>query len=126
MKFYTQFENPPKFTADMIDPDDINVESAGYIPPKEQIENMILAGKRLQEARDAEYYDYYEEEDTIESAEVNRFNTKSIDMAEVSQLSIAVEGRLKAQKRQIEEQKKEDEKLENIASQTAPKAPDGD
>ena len=49
-------------------PDPVSLtEQAGYIPPQDQIESMILAGQRLNEAR-ASQYDFASEDDIDEDA----------------------------------------------------------
>jgi len=66
MKLFTHWRRPPKHPEEM-DPL-TKTESAGYIPPKKQIENLIEAGRRLQEYR-KEMYDFPEGEDVDESYE---------------------------------------------------------
>ena len=70
------------------------VERAGYIPAKIQIENLILAGKRLQEHR-AEMYDFTE----LSKIDLDFYDptrSKNFDIADAFQLKRDVEARLKA------------------------------
>jgi len=69
-------------------------ESAGYIPPKIQIENMILAGKRLDDAR-KEQYDFGPD-DKIDENFVDPTRNPNFDMADASALADQVKENLQA------------------------------
>lgn len=69
-------------------------EQAGYIPPKVQIENMILAGQRLDAARGE--YDFGED-DEIDEDFIDRTRSSNYDLADASQDLMAVSGRLRDQ-----------------------------
>ena len=65
-------------------PDPVSLtEQAGYIPPQDQIESMILAGQRLNEAR-ASQYDFASEDEIDEDA-YDPTRTGNFDMADASQ-----------------------------------------
>ena len=83
-------------------------EQSGYIPPKVQIENMILAGQRLDHARSL--YDF-ESEDDIDEDLYDPTRAANYDLADATQSALGVEARLReaAQK----------------PSQTAQEAPEG-
>ena len=70
--------------------DEVVVERAGYIPAKEQIEGMIMAGLRLGEFR-REAFDYASEEEDDGVLDPMRQNP---DLAEVSELEREVNERL--------------------------------
>lgn len=53
MNFETKYERTP-YNGEKLDQKSIT-ETAGYIPPKIQIEQMILAGQRLNESRKAQF-----------------------------------------------------------------------
>ena len=67
-------------------------EQAGYIPPKVQIENMILAGQRLDHARSQ--YDFESEEDIDEDL-YDPTRSGNYDLADATQSSLGVEARLR-------------------------------
>ena len=69
-------------------------EQSGYIPPKVQIENMILAGQRLDHARSQ--YDFESEED-IDDDLYDPTRSGNYDLADATQSALAVEARLKEQ-----------------------------
>lgn len=62
-------------------------EQAGYIPPQKQIENMILAGQRLDQSR--MQYDFDSEEDIDEEA-TDPTRVANYDLADASQAQIAL------------------------------------
>lgn len=92
MQFQTRYNRIDR--SGEINPGPILVERAGYIPAKIQIENLILAGKRLQEHR-AEMYDFTE----LSKIDLDFYDptrSKNFDIADAFQLKRAVEERLKA------------------------------
>lgn len=70
-------------------------ETAGYVPPKKIIENMITAGMRLKAFRQ-ENYDLAEGEDDVDFDDPTR--TPGFDMADASQLQLELQARKKALK----------------------------
>lgn len=84
------------------------VEKAGYIPAKDRIENMILAGQRLIEHR-MSMYDFDSNKELDESY-YDPTRSKNFDLADAFQLSQNAENNLKQR-----------ELLK--ASQTAPEPP---
>ena len=77
----------------IITPDpESETEQAGYIPPKVQIENMILAGQRLDKARSQ--YDFESEEDIDEDL-IDPTRSGNYDLADATQSALAVEARLR-------------------------------
>jgi len=85
------------------------VEKAGYIPAKDRIENMILAGQRLIEHR-MSMYDFDSNKELDESY-YDPTRSKNFDMADAFQMQQNVENNLKQR-----------ELLK--ASQTAPEPPE--
>lgn len=86
------------------------VERAGYIPPKIQIENMIIAGHRLQQFR-KEQYDFQPGQDIDEDFD-DPTRDKNFDLADASQLGMAAqqaltEAALSAEREAIEKSLKE-------------------
>lgn len=79
-------------------------ERAGYIPAKNRIENLILAGQRLKVAR-AELYDFGPDDEVDESFS-DPTRSANYDMADASQQSLAVEHRLKESKKRRDEESK--------------------
>jgi len=93
VKLYTQHRRPPKHPEQN---DGLTItESAGYIPSKTQIENLINAGKRLVEWR-KEMYDFPEDNDVDESYE-DPTRGPGYDLSDASRDSKAVADRLRAQ-----------------------------
>ena len=77
----------------IITPDsESETEQAGYIPPKVQIENMILAGQRLDNARSQ--YDF-ESEDDIDEDLYDPTRAANYDLADATQSALGVEARLR-------------------------------
>nr|WAE43910.1 MAG: hypothetical protein [Microviridae sp.] len=72
---------------------EVITEQAGYIPPKVQIENMILAGQRLAESRGQ--YDWPDGEEIDENAS-DPTRSPNYDIADAFQDGEALKGRLKA------------------------------
>lgn len=63
-------------------------EKAGYIPPKVQIENMILAGERLDAYRKEMYQ---AETDDSEEPEIDPTRNPNFDLADASRISRSLE-----------------------------------
>jgi len=93
MIFYNQWKRPPK-NPEIMDPLTIT-ESAGYIPPKKQIENLINAGKRLQAWR-KEMYDFPDSEN-VDDAFEDPTRGPGFDLADASREASAVNARLRSQ-----------------------------
>ena len=97
-------------------PDPVSLtEQAGYIPPQEQIESMILAGQRLNEAR-ASQYDFASEDDIDEDAS-DPTRRGNFDLADASQMAMETEMSLRDQALEADKARK--------ASQTAQDASGG-
>jgi len=93
VQLYTQHRRPPK-RPEKMDPLTLT-ESAGYLPSKVQIENLIQAGKRLVQWR-KEQYDFPEDQDVDESFE-DPTRRPGYDLADASRDGAAVAARLRAQ-----------------------------
>ena len=77
-------------------PDPVSLtEQAGYIPPQDQIESMILAGQRLNEAR-ASQYDFASEDEIDEDA-YDPTRRGNFDLADASQMAMETEMSLRDQ-----------------------------
>jgi len=90
------------------------VEIAGYIPAKQRIENIMLAGKRLAEAR-SELYDFKPGEEIDENFS-DPTRSPNFDMADASQINLALEQKKRSVKKQetsISGQSKETEQKDN-------------
>ena len=87
-------------------------EQAGYIPPQVQIENMMLAGQRLDQSR-KDLYDFPSEDEIDEDA-YDPTRRGNFDMADASQMAIETEMSLRDQALEADKARK--------ASQTAPDA----
>ena len=74
------------------------VERAGYIPAQQRIENLMLAGQRLVQAR-KELYDFPDGKIDLNFTDPTR--SKNYDLADGFQDGLKVEARLKAQKEAV-------------------------
>jgi len=86
------------------------VERAGYISAQQRIENLMLAGQRLVQAR-KELYDFPDGKIDPDFEDPTR--RKNYDLADGFQDGLKVEAKLKAQREAVK------------ASQTAQEAPEG-
>lgn len=84
-------------------------EQAGYIPPQIQIENMILAGERLNQTR-KEMYDFSSADEIDEDA-FDPTRRGNFDLADASQMAMETEMSLREQALEADKARK--------ASQTA-------
>lgn len=86
-------------------------EQSGYIPPKIQIEQMMYSGQKLSGFR-KEMFDLSNGED---DGEIDPTRSKSLDLAEASQMGMEIARKLKARQKRIEERKKMlEEKKEDV------------
>ena len=86
-------------------PDPVSLtEQAGYIPPQDQIESMILAGQRLNEAR-ASQYDFASEDDIDEDAS-DPTRRGNFDLADASQMAMETQMSLRAQALEADKSRK--------------------
>lgn len=76
--------------------DELITEQAGYVDPKRQIEDMILAGRRLDEAR-RNQYDFPDEESIDEEA-YDPTRAGNYDLSDASQMQFEAHARIEAQK----------------------------
>ena len=90
-------------------------EQAGYIPPQIQIENMILAGERLNQSR-KELYDFTSPDEIDEDA-FDPTRRGNFDLADASQMAMQTEMSLRDQALEADKARK--------ASQTAQDASGG-
>ena len=84
-------------------------EQAGYIPPQIQIENMILAGERLNQTR-KDMYDFSSADEIDEDA-YDPTRRANFDLADASQMAMETEMSLRDQALEADKARK--------ASQTA-------
>jgi len=91
-KFFSTYGNRPKVQPEK-NSGKSKTEKAGYIPAKRRIEDMILAGKRLDLAR-KEQFDFEIGKDR--DGEIDPFRRPGVDLAEVSQARRQVRARYKA------------------------------
>jgi hypothetical protein len=85
------------------------VETAGYVPAKKQIENLLLAGEKLVAYRKG-MYDYEPDDDSDDDDFNDPTRVPGFDMADSSQLQSELEGRIKAQEAAAAAAAKEDTK----------------
>lgn len=102
----------------------IITESAGYIPPKIQIEQMIMAGQRLDLAR-KEQFDFGPD-DEIDEDYVDPTREPGFDLADASQLASETAMRLRQQeeKPSAMEKAEKEKKASEEASQEKKSASD--
>lgn len=100
--FYTEYIRP-KSDAE-INSGEKKVETAGYIPAEIQIEDMIMAGQRLNQAR-AERFDFPDGRDDDLFMDPTR--SPNFDLADASSLANMVDGRLSKAEAEMEAKRKE-------------------
>lgn len=88
-------------------------EQAGYIPPDVQINNMILAGRRLEASR------LFDLENGEEDGEIDPLRKPGIDLAEVGELKEKVKARLKKQYLDDLEKKEKNENKEKESEENS-------
>ena len=76
------------------------VETAGYIPAQVRIENMMLAGRRLAEAR-KELYDFPAGVEPDENLS-DPTRSPNFDMADATAIQMAAESRLRQSRKAVE------------------------
>lgn len=86
-------------------------EQAGYIPPQEQIENMILAGERLNQSR-KEQYDFASADEIDEDA-YDPTRSGNFDLADATRMAMEAEASIA-----------ESQKASKVASKAPEKAPE--
>lgn len=91
---------------------EVKVEKAGYIPTRQQIDRMILAGRRLNEYREENYdqiinsgKDYHNDD-----VQIDPTRRKDYDLADATQDSFRSDEAYREAKALIEEKKKTQEK----------------
>lgn len=94
------------------------VETAGYIPAKKKIENMILAGQRLVEYRKSQFD--FEDHKSIDEDYYDPTRNKNLDMAEAFQMSDSATRRLKAFQKAQDELKKDEKGVKPLESEKSP------
>ena len=87
-------------------------EQAGYIPPQVQIENMILAGQRLDQSRRA-LYDFASPDEIDEDA-YDPTRSGNFDLADATQMAMSADEAIKKAEEALAAAKEA-----KIASQTA-------
>ena len=73
--------------------DELITEQAGYVDPKRQIEDMILAGRRLDEARRSQYD--FPDEDSIDEDAYDPTRSGNFDLSDASQMQFETTERLR-------------------------------
>lgn len=95
-------------------------EQAGYIPPKIQIERMILAGERLVQARQEEFSPVGEDGEPVEDPT----RAPGFDEADAFQLAQDVSGRLRAAQQTADAAKVVPEALDGPQEVVVPDVPE--
>ena len=122
VSFKTAYVRIPDVGEDL-DPTSMT-EQAGYVPPDRQIEQMMLAGQRLQDQRDGAYYDDPDVSD--DNLEINPLRHIGLDPAEATELQRIYDDRLQQQKNAADLAKKAAEDNAKAIKLAAKKSPNGD
>lgn len=110
MKFYTQYDRPEKDGFyEKVDKTKL-VETAGYLPAKKRIENLMNAGQNLLEAR-KEMFDTEEEE--VDFTEMDPTRLKSFDLADITGLERELERKLTEGTNDVEEREEKNDENNN-------------
>lgn len=110
-KIYTQYVRPEK--KGETNSGELKVELKGYVPPQKQVENLMIAGKRLEDYR-REAYDFGYGEKADDNY-VDPTRKPDFDLADASRLADESNKKLKEQADKINAEtkaKKEAEKAE--------------
>ena len=83
MKFFTKFDRPEPVKE--VNSGELLVEVAGYVPAKKQIENLLFAGKRLDEFRRHEYE--FQDGEEIPPGYIDRTRTPNFDVVDAGTLT---------------------------------------
>jgi len=81
------------------------VEASGYIPTKVQVENMLIAGQRLNEYR-REQYDFTGDSDIPDDVTPDPTRSPEFDLADATRIGRAANERLNKANKEIEASKK--------------------
>lgn len=108
MRVYSTFDVP--VAVEEVNSGELITEVAGYIPAQVQIEDMIMAGARLDASR-AERFDFASEEEVDESFE-DITRSSNFDMADAAQ----IRNELVAKAEVSEKNRKENEKKSEVRS----------
>jgi len=106
MEFKTKWNSIPTYS--IPNSGEIKVEKAGYIPIRDQINQMLLAGRRLNEYR-KEFYDSTNPRDDID---VDPTRSPDYDLADAFTDSHVLEEKFIESKKNRTEREKEDTKKE--------------
>lgn len=99
-------------------------EQAGYVPPKIQIENMIMAGQRLNAAR-AEMYDFPPGEEVDENYS-DPTRDPGFDVADASQMLSNLEEKKRESDKNLEKEKKSVDKSPKVRDNVSMEAESDD
>jgi len=113
---FSQWKNPPLCDNEVVEPNGYITDAAGYIPAKEQIENLIAAGHRLHEWRAS----MYTNEPTPDDVEIDPTTRKDFDFAAAHEEMVSVDASLKAAKAAADKKAKEDAEAASKASTEPP------
>lgn len=101
MEFNTKYHRK-RDELKIFDPQSL-VERQGYIPPKVQIENMILAGKRLNDFRMG--YEFNSDE-IVPDDYMDPTRNPGFDLVDASNLALVANDRLQSSLKKKDEEKK--------------------
>ena len=108
-KFKTQYEDFKRFPE--VNSGEILVERVGYISARDRIENLLLAGHRLENYR-KEQYDF-NSVDEIDETFTDPTRNKSYDMADAFQATLALNAKFKNKSAETKVEAKEKEVSED-------------
>ena len=108
-KFKTQYEDFKRFPE--VNSGEIRVERVGYISARDRIENLLLAGHRLENYR-KEQYDF-NSVDEIDETFTDPTRNKSYDMADAFQDTLALNAKFKNKSAETKVEAKEKEVSED-------------
>lgn len=109
MNFQTHYNKGVRHKEQNFEPS--MVETAGYMSAQDRIENIIRAGERLILSR-SEQYDFTD--DNLDEDFEDPTRSKNFDLSDASNLSMAINYRLKAQEKLAYEKKALDAKQKEI------------
>lgn len=97
---YSKLNRPPSVKEHFSKPS--KTETAGYIPARQQVENLLLAGARLDEYRKNQY-DFAEGQPVEDGFDVPLVRKPGVDLADIHQEKMRLDIRLQKQEKERRE-----------------------
>ena len=114
VEIFNHWTHPPPCEPELLEHNEFVVDASGYIPAKEQIENLMAAGHRLHDWRAR----MYANEPTPDDVEIDRTLRKDFDFQDAHEEMVSIETSLKKARKEAR-QKAEADKAAAAESNTS-------